>query len=59
MAPIELTNAITNALQESPVVGNKNNGTLEVTDLLLKPIDRGDVEMVGLSCPLPRATAPR
>ena len=47
MAAIELTDAVTDALQEPPVVGNEDDCALELTDLLLKPIDRGDIEMVG------------
>ena len=47
MAPIELANAITDALQKPPVVGDEDNGALEATDLLLQPIDRGDIEVVG------------
>ena len=47
VAPIELANAITDALQKPPVVGDEDNGALEATDLLLQPIDRGDIEVVG------------
>ena len=39
MASVELANAITDALQKTPVVGNEYDSAFEGIDLLLQPVD--------------------
>ena len=47
MAAIEFANTVADLLQKAPVVGDEHDGALECIDLLLQPVNGGDVEMVG------------
>ena len=47
VAPVELADAIADPLQKTPIVGDEYDGTVKCSNLLLQPIDGGDIEMVG------------
>jgi hypothetical protein len=47
LTAIELTDSISYGLQEAPVVGDQDNGATKIFELLLKPDNRGYVEVVG------------
>ena len=47
MASIQLPDTIADALQKASVMGDEHDGTLKHSDLLFKPVDGGDVEVVG------------
>ena len=47
MAPIKFADAIADPLQKAPVVGDEHDGALKCSDLLLQPVDGGDIEVVG------------